>query len=80
MDPRVVVDLRWYGGVQPQRDNRICFSKKIKDQYGMPQPTFHFRLSDDDIKLTHDMMHDMIKVARTLGGYLSTYLAPNLSI
>ncbi|KAG9519268.1 hypothetical protein KCU93_g8147, partial [Aureobasidium melanogenum] len=38
--------------------------------YGMPQPTFYYKLSPDDASRADAMMTDMITVAIKLGGFL----------
>ena len=70
VDPRLVVDLRWFGICRPRSDNKITFSTRIKDSFGMPQPTFHFTLSTEDRKNAGRMMEHMTSVAAALGGYL----------
>lgn len=70
IDKRTIVDLRFFGLMEPRESNYVTFDKDIKDAYGMPQPTFHFKLSDEDRKISHDMMRDMQDVAAVLGGYL----------
>jgi hypothetical protein len=37
MDSRLVVDLRWFGMVEPEEDNKVTFSDKYCDQFNMPQ-------------------------------------------
>ena len=39
IDPRVVVDLRFYGRNDVQRDNRVTFDAIEVDRFGMPRPT-----------------------------------------
>ena len=84
VDTRLVVDLRWFGIATPQKENCITFSDKINDAYGMPQATFHFRLSQDDAVRSHEMMKDMLKAAGALGGFLPrsepTFLEPGLAL
>ncbi|KAG9123868.1 Pyranose 2-oxidase [Ceratobasidium sp. 392] len=77
-DPRVVVDLRFFGKQDINKDNRVTFAQpNSKDQhdgqtdaYGMPQATFHVTRSADDAKRDHDMMKDMCEAAHVLGAYL----------
>jgi pyranose oxidase len=73
VDDRRLVDLKWFGMVDPNRSNRVTFSSRNRDMLGMPQPTFHFRLSDDDKRREHEMMLDMQNVAFELGDYLPGY-------
>ncbi|KAK4663383.1 hypothetical protein QC763_608060 [Podospora pseudopauciseta] len=70
IDKRTIVDLRFFGPVEPTKDNCVKFTTKVKDAYGMPQPTFFYRLGDADRELTHQMMKHMEEVAGVLGGYL----------
>ncbi|KAL4769860.1 pyranose 2-oxidase [Aspergillus nidulans var. acristatus] len=84
IDKRTIVDLRYFGRVETQWRNRVTFSKKLTDAYGMPQPTFDFTLSTKDRLEAHRMMQDMEKVAGELGGYLPgsepQFLAPGLAL
>ncbi|KAJ5014733.1 Pyranose 2-oxidase [Colletotrichum sp. SAR 10_99] len=70
IDQRVIVDLRWFGYTKPNVDNHVSFSDKIKDGFGMPQPTFHFKIDQDDADRSRRMITDMVDVARCLGGFL----------
>ncbi|KAL4746045.1 hypothetical protein BDW72DRAFT_207697 [Aspergillus terricola var. indicus] len=84
IDKCTIVDLRYFGRVETQWRNRVTFSKKLTDAYGMPQPTFDFKLSTKDRLESHKMMRDMEKVAGQLGGYIPgsepQFLAPGLAL
>ncbi len=69
IDNRLIVDLRWFGMVGTNRENRVSFETDLKDKFGMPQPTFEYTLSEDDRRRAHDMMQDMVEAAHALGGF-----------
>ncbi|KAG0000436.1 Pyranose 2-oxidase [Entomortierella chlamydospora] len=72
IDPRLVIDLRWFGPMEAERHNRVYFDGRSdsKDLMGMPQPTFDITLSDKDKEHLSRMMKDMTDVAHILGGFL----------
>lgn len=70
-DGRVVVDLRWYGICRPREENRVSFSPTVQDSYGMPQPTFHFTLGEEESANAQRMMQHIQDVAQALGDYLA---------
>ncbi|KAF0543505.1 pyranose oxidase [Gigaspora margarita] len=51
-------------------NNRVEFSKKNKDIYGMPQPMFYVRTSEKDAEINHKMFSDMTQTALSMGGFL----------
>lgn len=54
------MDLRFFGYVEPRETNRIVFQQAYSDAYDMPQPTFEFRMSDDDNQRCHRMMEEYV--------------------
>lgn len=85
VDSRLIVDLRWFGIVDQVQTNKVSFSKTYNNEYGMPQPTFHYesRFKDERYRL-HDMMATMVKAANALGGFLSPsepqFMTPGLTL
>lgn len=71
IDSRLIVDLKWFGMVQPVKTNRVRFEPKISDRMGMPQPTFEFTLGAGDLEQEERMMQHMLEVAGKLGEILS---------
>jgi pyranose oxidase len=84
VDGRLIVDLRWFGIVEPCYESRITFSDTYKDTFGMPQPTLEWVLNDDDRRKQHRMMGDMLRAANALGGFLPgaepQFVAPGLPL
>ncbi|XP_029197623.2 pyranose 2-oxidase-like isoform X2 [Acropora millepora] len=72
VDRRLVVDLRWFGKIQPRYENCVEFStrEENKDIFGMPQPTFKVKMSKEESATAHAMMADMLVAAKGLGGFL----------
>ncbi|KAF9209538.1 Pyranose 2-oxidase, partial [Podila verticillata] len=72
IDPRLVVDLRWFSLMEARETNRVYFDgpSLSRDLMGMPQPTFHIELSDEDKKPLRRMMKEMTDVAQLMGGLL----------
>lgn len=84
IDDRLVVDLRWFGMVDPIETNLVRFEDDLNDKFGMPQPTFEFNLGSGDRRRAHDMMGDMVETAQALGGFLAgaepRFLPPGSSL
>jgi pyranose oxidase len=71
IDERLVVDLRWFGMIDPCKDNRVLFEDDLNDKFGMPHPRFEYALGENDTERAHAMMSDMIEAAHALGGFLT---------
>jgi pyranose oxidase len=70
VDDRLVVDLRWFGLIDPRPENRVRFSDDARDVHGMPRARFEFSLGDRDRARQHRMMADLRRAATALGPYL----------
>lgn len=70
IDSRLVLDLKWFGMIDPERSNRVRFESTIRDRLGMPQPTFTFSLGREDKRRLAEMTDHMREVAGDLGDYL----------
>jgi pyranose oxidase len=70
IDSRLIVDLKWFGMIAPVESNRVTFERDIVDRFGMPQPTFHFQLAEDDKARQQKMIIDMQNLAYLLGEYV----------
>lgn len=73
--------------MEPKFENYVSFSSEDnlnKDTFGMPQPTFHVKLSEEDQNCAHKMMEDMLVAAGKLGGFLPgaepSFQEPGLSL
>ena len=66
-DVRLLIDLIYFGMVEPKPDNRITFSEDYTDRFGMPQITIHYQLSEHDQKQVDAMVADLTKATRVVG-------------
>ncbi|SJL07213.1 probable Pyranose 2-oxidase [Armillaria ostoyae] len=83
-DPRVVVDLRFFGKSDILDTNMVTFDETYTDIYGMPQATFCVQRTREDGERDHEMMKDMTNIANILGGYLPgsepQFMEPGLAL
>ncbi|CUA66777.1 hypothetical protein RSOLAG22IIIB_00225 [Rhizoctonia solani] len=83
-DPRVIVDLRFFGIQEISACNRVKFEDKYTDIYNLPQPTFEVHRSEADAERDHDMMLDMCEAAHALGAFLPgsypQFMQPGLAL
>jgi len=94
-DPRLVVDLRFFGKSEIVNTNKVAFPAPktdpvkdwepgVKDTYGMPQATFEVTRTDADGARDLRMMKDMTEVANILGGFLPgsypQFMEPGLAL
>jgi pyranose oxidase len=82
VDPRTIVDFRFFGLQAASETNYILFENDVQDIYGMPQPTFHYEPTPEYADQTAAMMADMTNVASKVGAFLPgaapTFLAPGI--
>jgi pyranose oxidase len=83
-DPRVIVDLRFFGAQEVNKDNCVRFSSKHTDIYGMPQATFEVVRNQNDADNDRRLMFAMCEAAKTLGDFLPgsypQFMAPGLAL
>ncbi len=69
-DVRMILDLGWFGMVDPHEDNRITFDEDVLDRFDMPRITFEYGLHDEDRERAHHQMEEMLTAAQAVGGFL----------
>ncbi|KAI0543332.1 hypothetical protein F4679DRAFT_577706 [Xylaria curta] len=70
VDPRLVVELRFFGLVESRETNRITWDINNRDVFGMLQPTFWFQMTDHDKSQAEKMKKDMTHIAEYLGDFI----------
>jgi pyranose oxidase len=71
-DARLVIDLIWYGMIEPDADNYVTFSEDLVDRFGQPQMTIHYQESEADHANDAAMLHQMTQVGEAIGVFLPT--------
>jgi len=56
-----------FGEILPYHDNYIELDKDKKDKWGLPVLSFHAEIKDNEIKMRHDMQHEMKEMLDNLG-------------
>ncbi|KAL0953020.1 hypothetical protein HGRIS_007223 [Hohenbuehelia grisea] len=94
-DPRLIVDIRFFGKQDINKDNSVTFPRPQPEEftdwkagdtdiYGMPQATFEVRRSKDDDIRDQKMMKDMTDIASQLGSFLPgsypQFMEPGLAL
>ncbi|KAI1736430.1 hypothetical protein F4680DRAFT_469082 [Xylaria scruposa] len=70
VDPRLVVELRFFGLIESREANRITWDINNRDVFGMLQPTFWFQMTDHDKSQAEKMKKDMTRIAELLGDFI----------
>ncbi|KAI0452935.1 hypothetical protein F5B21DRAFT_505842 [Xylaria acuta] len=70
VDPRLVVELRFFGLIESREANKITWDIDNKDAFSMLQPTFWFEMTDHDKSQTAKMKKDMTHIAKFLGDFI----------
>lgn len=63
-----VVDFAARGSMLPNRDSYCSIDPDVVDQWGIPVLRFHFRWSDNEIKLARDMNESAKAIVEAAGG------------
>ena len=56
-----------FGEVLPRKENRVTLDKEVKDAWGIPALRFHYRFSDNEIKMAKDMGDTAEEMLRAAG-------------
>jgi choline dehydrogenase-like flavoprotein len=56
-----------FGEVLPRKENRITLDDTVKDAWGIPAVRFHYRFSDNEIKMAKDMGDTAEEMLRAAG-------------
>ncbi len=81
--PGTIVGLGWFCAKDVQECDRIEFDDTATDEYGMPKPTIHYRLTDGDADNAAAARRAVLRAARALGDFIGDEpigLAPGASL
>ena len=70
IDSRLLLSLYWYTSAAPRFENRVIFSHEATDAFGLPQPTFEYRLSAEERDRQQAAVADLRAVGQRLGTFL----------
>ncbi|GAA0248468.1 MFS transporter [Cryptosporangium japonicum] len=78
-----IVGLGWFCGKDLQASDRIEFDEDTTDDYGMPKPTIHYRLTPRDHETLARARTAILRAATALGEHIGTdpfVLSPGASL
>jgi choline dehydrogenase-like flavoprotein len=81
--PGSIVGLGWFCGKDLSPDDRIVFSDDEQDEFGMPKPAIHYRLSERDRDTLDRAKASIVRAAQALGEFIGDApleLAPGASL
>ena len=68
--PGSIVGLGWFCGKDLQQSDRVEFSDTETDDYGMPKPRIHYRLTERDHGTLSRAREAILRAARSLGEFI----------
>ena len=68
--PGSIVGLGWFCGKDLQESDRVEFSDAETDDYGMPKPRIHYRLTERDHETVARAREAILRAARSLGEFI----------
>jgi pyranose oxidase len=68
--PGCIVGLGWFTGKDLQESDRVEFSDSETDDYGMPKPRIHYRLTERDHETIARAREAILRAARSLGAFI----------
>jgi pyranose oxidase len=68
--PGSIVGLGWFTGKDLQESDRVEFSDTETDDYGMPKPRIHYRLTERDHDALARAREAILRAARSLGEFI----------
>ncbi len=68
--PGTIVGLGWFCAKDLQESDRVEFDDAATDEYGMPKPTIHYRLTARDRENFARARDEILRAARALGDFI----------